>query len=145
METQEIKYVEKDGTYTLTESMALSWPGQDFGKWRAYGRGRSMGKLFIQANGDTVSVHKGYSWDGCTGVPTSDWNLRASLIHDALYQAKKCGADTLSWRKIDSLFRIMMKQDGADLFHRNLYYYGVKSIGFWWKLGTLDSLRIVPN
>lgn len=137
-----IEYTERDYTFTLTMSAGLKVEGWNFGNWKAYGVGKHADKVFIQAKGDTLYIYNGYSWDGCTGVPTYDWNLRASLYHDALYQAKKCGADTISWGKIDSLFRIMMKQDGANLVERNLYYYGVRAIGFWWKCNKLDSLRI---
>ena len=42
---------------------------------------------FIKLTKDgTLTVKKGYAWDGPSGpVPDTKENLRASLVHDALY------------------------------------------------------------
>ena len=124
--------------YVLEEDTAINVPGYDFGTWNAYGK--EDGELYITAEGSKLTIKKGYAWDGCTHAVDASWNMRASLFHDALYQAKKCGFKTASWLVIDRLFREIMKQDGANLFERNLYYYAVRSFGAAYKLEKFDSL-----
>lgn len=124
--------------YTLLRDATVKLPGHDFGHWMA--KGTDDGKLYVVADGDTLTVKAGYSWDGCTHAIDADWNMRASLFHDALYQSKKCGFKTADWWVIDEMFRKMMKQDGASLIQRNTYYYAVRSFGALYKLEKFDSL-----
>lgn len=127
--------------YTLTEDACIYVPKIDMGKFKAVGT--KDDKVYVEVLGHCFIVKAGYSWDGCTGVRDTDWNMRASLFHDAMYQVKKCGLPLqIKWWEIDSIFRTIMKQDGANLFQRNLYYYGVRSIGALYKVGTLDSLKL---
>ena len=124
--------------YVLLQPTAIRVPGYDFGCWRA--AGAEDRKTYIEASGDKLTIHAGYAWDGCTHAVDASWNMRASLYHDALYQAKKCGFDTCAWWTIDNLFREIMKQDGASLVQRNTYYYAVRTFGALYKLEKLDSL-----
>lgn len=80
----------KTWDYVLEKDYCIKVKNIDFGNWKAYGVGNSAGELLIEGKGDTLIIHKGYAWDGCTGVPSYDWNLEASLVHDAMYQVKKC-------------------------------------------------------
>lgn len=126
----------------LLEDTAIEAKGVDFGHWYAYGVGKNANKKFITANGSKFTIHAGYAWDGCTCAPDASWNYRASLFHDAMYQAKKCGAETTSWFNIDKIFLLNMKNDGANLLQRKTYYTAVRTVGCLWKIQTLDSLRI---
>lgn len=128
--------------YVLLEDAYLFVPGVDFGHWRA--NGAHDGKTYIVADGPAFFVKAGYAWDGCTHAIDRDWNMRASLFHDAMYQAKKCGIPSTSWWNIDNIFRNVMKQDGASLLERNTYYYGVRVLGAPYKLEKFDSLVEAP-
>lgn len=129
--------------YVLLEPAAIKNENINFGTWKAYGTGKiSKGKLLIEAKGNTFIVYPGYAWDGCTCAPDADWNYRASLFHDAMYQAKKCGAKTTTWTNIDLIFSIIMKQDGAPLLPRGIYYGAVRTVGALWKICKDNSLEI---
>ncbi len=79
-----------------------------------------------------LCVKKGYAWDGVSGpvIDTSS-NLRASLVHDALYQLmrmKKLGVSTNKDRA-DKLFRTICKQDGVPNVLAQTYYFALKKLG----------------
>lgn len=144
METVKYKTTNsKKWKFVLTEPIAITTPKVDYGHWKAYGRGlNSKGKLLIEADGNKLTIYDGYAWDGCTCAVDADWNIRASLFHDALYQAKKCGAETASWGNIDGLFGRLMAIDGAPCAAQLVYYTAVRTAGALWKLGTNNSLII---
>lgn len=47
---------------------------------------------FLSVSGSALTIEKGYAWDGASG-PTWDSksSMRASLVHDALYQLTRLG------------------------------------------------------
>ncbi len=77
-------------------------------------------------------VKKGYAWDGPSGpfVDTKK-NLRASLVHDALYQLmRREFLETRVFRKAaDELFRDLCKEDGVSTVTANIYYRGLRRFG----------------
>lgn len=134
----------KTWDYVLTEDYTISVEKMNFGLWNAYTKD---GQLLIKAWGNVLEIKKGYAWDGCTGVPSYDWNIEASLVHDVLYQVKKnpngylC---TSSWWQVDTLFLVMMRIDGASLIQRWTYYLGVRVFGFFAKYEKFNNLIITP-
>ena len=59
-----------------------------------------------------LTIKKGYAWDGATGLPSTPKSLmRASLVHDALYQLIRNG---IFDRRdcADVLFGEMAEEDG---------------------------------
>lgn len=63
-----------------------------------------------------LKVSKGYAWDGVSGpVPDTSSNLRASLIHDALYQLMRKRKLSASAHRdsADQLFRDICREDGV--------------------------------
>lgn len=77
-------------------------------------------------------VKKGYAWDGTSGpVIDTHENLRASLVHDALYQLMR--RRKLSYRKYrdkaDRLFMRMCKQDGLSSMMAGIFYGVLKKFG----------------
>ncbi|MBT76736.1 MAG: DUF1353 domain-containing protein [Gammaproteobacteria bacterium] len=77
-------------------------------------------------------VKKSYAWDGPSGlVKDTQKNMRASLVHDALYQLmrnKHLSART--WRKAaDIQFMELCKQDGVSNRTANLWYRGLRRYG----------------
>jgi len=79
-----------------------------------------------------LTVKSGYAWDGVSGpVLDSPQNLRASLVHDALYQLmRKRVVSSADYRdKADKLFKKMCKQDGVPSAVANAYYEVLKLLG----------------
>ena len=88
---------------------------------------------FIDLQGDgELTVKKGYAWDGPSGpiIDTKE-NMRASLVHDALYQLmRKEELSTRTHRKAaDELFRGICKDDGVSSLTANVYYKALRKYG----------------
>lgn len=77
----------------------------------------------------TLTIKKGYAWDGPSGpVVDTRENMRASVVHDALYQLmrhKKLSV-TAYKDKADRLFKNMCMQDGVPRKIATAYYLGLK-------------------
>jgi len=77
-------------------------------------------------------VKNGYAWDGPSGpVIDTEENMRASLVHDALYQLmrnKELSARTHR-KAADQLFKDMCKQDGVSSFRASVYYKALRKFG----------------
>ena len=82
--------------------------------------------------GGTLTVKKGYAWDGPSG-PLADTkeHMRASLVHDALYQLMRNGdLNTEGHRKkADKLFAVMCKEDGVWAPIAASYYAALQAFG----------------
>ncbi len=82
--------------------------------------------------GGKLTVKKGYAWDGPSGpVADTKEHMRASLVHDALYQLMRNGyLNTEGHRKkADKLFAVMCEEDGvwspiAAAYYRALQRFG---------------------
>jgi len=85
--------------------------------------------LDIQGN---LVVKKGYAWDGPSGpVKDTDENMRASLIHDALYQLMR--NDDLKSRThrktADKEFKRICLEDGVSRLRASVYYKALRKFG----------------
>jgi len=70
---------------------------------------------YLQISGCDLSIKPGYCWDGSSSIAIdSDKDMRASLVHDALYQLMRMGIlDYKTQRKAaDELYRDMCVEDG---------------------------------
>jgi hypothetical protein len=78
----------------------------------------------LDASGNLL-VQKGYAWDGPSGpVIDTDDNMRASLVHDALYQLmrnKELSSKTHR-KAADKLFKDICKDDGVSNLRASAYY-----------------------
>jgi len=86
--------------------------------------------LQIDAQG-FLTIKSGYAWDGPSG-PTVDGstNMRASLIHDALYQLMRNSVIHRGNRKAaDKIFKKLCKEDGMSSFRANIDYWGLRKFG----------------
>ena len=77
-------------------------------------------------------IKKGYAWDGPSKpvIDTAE-NMRASLIHDALYQLmrnKYLSARTHR-KAADQLFRDLCKEDGVSSWLASTYYEALRKFG----------------
>ena len=88
---------------------------------------------FISLDVDgNLLVKKGYAWDGPSGpVVDTDENIRASLVHDALYQLMRNEhLVTRTHRKAaDQLFKDICKEDGVSNFLASTYYKALRKYG----------------
>jgi hypothetical protein len=82
--------------------------------------------------GGTLLIKKGYAWDGPSGpIKDTEENMRASLVHDALYQLMRMEElSTRSHRKAaDQLFKVICKEDGVSNFCSSAYYKALRKFG----------------
>lgn len=78
-----------------------------------------------------LKVRRGYAWNGTSG-PTRDGptNMRASLIHDPLYQLMNEGLLPQEMRKAaDEIFRDICLEDGMCKFRAAVDYRGLRMFG----------------
>lgn len=87
---------------------------------------------FVKMDTDgTLHILPGYAWDGATGVIDSREIMRASLVHDALYQLMRGNyLDRHAWReRADNLLRSLCLEDGMLHAFAELAYQGVRLLG----------------
>ena len=78
-----------------------------------------------------LTIKKGYSWDGASGPAIDTQNiLKASLVHDALYQLMREEVLPQSSREqADRLLRQICLEHGMSNFRATYIYYGVRVFG----------------
>jgi hypothetical protein len=85
----------------------------------------------LDTNGNLV-VKKSYAWDGPSGpvIDTAE-NMRASLVHDALYQLMRNDhlKSRTHRRAADKEFKDICKADGASQFWASAYYKALRKFG----------------
>lgn len=84
---------------------------------------------FIQLDQDGfLQIQHGYAWDGCSGPTLDDkTNMRAGLIHDALYQLMRQGLLSQNWREqADRELRKVCLEDGMSWIRAWYYYKAVR-------------------
>ena len=72
----------------------------------------------------TLTIKNGYAWDGPSG-PTIDTksSMRASLVHDVLYQLLRQGKLPQCWRETaDNVFYDICIEDGMWAWRAKLWY-----------------------
>lgn len=88
----------------------------------------------VLGTGGELNIYQGYAWDGATGAPDTKSVMRASLIHDALYQCMREYPTVFSplggYRKsADKLFRKICIQDGLSRPIAWIYYIVIRFLG----------------
>ena len=88
---------------------------------------------FIKLTKDgTLTVKKGYAWDGPSGpVADTKEHMRASLVHDALYQLMRGKYLNTEGdrKKADKLFANMCEDDGVWFPIARAYYWALQKYG----------------
>ena len=78
-----------------------------------------------------LSMVKGYAWDGPSGpaVDTKEF-MRASLVHDALYQLIRLGLLSLCCREFADLELLRIcREDGMSKWYSYIAYLVVRALG----------------
>jgi hypothetical protein len=91
----------------------------------AHGAGTDWLTLDVDGN---LTIRAGYAWDGASG-PTYDSksSMRASLVHDALYQLMRLGLLDQAFRAAtDEIFRRLCEDDGMFGPRAWLWYHAVR-------------------
>lgn len=95
------------------------------------------GRPMVRLSAGRLTVYPGYCYDGPSG-PTADdeTNMRAALVHDALYQLTREVIQPTTeeaWdflqKAADKEFRRVLKEDGMPWFRRWYYYRAVRWFG----------------
>lgn len=85
-------------------------------------------KFIILKSDGTLIIEKGYAWDGVTWWPDIKKNMKAGLVHDALYQLIQSGLLAIAWKNTaDETFRDMLKAEGD--ISANLCFFAVQKLG----------------
>lgn len=113
--------------YQLREDFEIDL-GREFGA-------ETLGNEFIRITpGGSLKIRTMYAWDGPSGpVPDTQANLKASLVHDALYQLMREGRLPFELRDwADQLFRELCIRGGvwpsiAAMYYRGLKWFGAKN------------------
>ena len=97
--------------------------------WRGYAHD---GQYLKMTSNGLLMIKAGYMWDGPSG-PTIDTEsfMRASLVHDALYQLIREGVLPIKpYRKrADVILATLAKQDGMPFWRRWYVYQSVRWFG----------------
>lgn len=95
----------------------------------------------IELDGDILKLRAGFGWDGASGpaIDTEDI-LRASAIHDALWELMKQGLLDQRYKKaIDSEFASILEEDGMPLFRR---WYLLKAVSSYSSVSSLNEREL---
>jgi len=120
----------KSYRYRLDQDFIIPYFGYDFES------------EFVVIKDNTLTIKKGYAWDGCTptrsfiglfyiGIPNGHTDYRtgkpfcyyASLVHDALYQY-----EIGTRKKADGIFYLMLDEFPLS----KVYYWAVRLCGKRW-------------
>ena len=93
--------------------------------------GRYAIDRYILLDCNQLTIYQGYAWDGASG-PTIDTenSMRASLVHDALYQLMREGNLAKSYRIVaDEMLHSLLLEDGMSWIRAWYWYQGVRRFG----------------
>jgi len=83
---------------------------------------------WVSKTGATLFIMQGYAWDGPSG-PTIDTktSMRASLVHDVLYQLMRLGLLNEAYREAADLeFYRILREDGMCWLRAKAFFWGVR-------------------
>ena len=93
--------------------------------------GRVHSSKYISISPKRLQIHAGYAWDGPSGpVRDTKKTMRASLIHDALYQLLREVILMPSFKdQADQIFKQICIEDGVPRWRAHLYCLALKKFG----------------
>lgn len=82
---------------------------------------KTIRDLFVTFTATSVTLHRGYSWNGSNYVGDPIETLRASALHDAWWQAMDAGIYTCESRNnADNEYVLICQEDGSKATLREL-------------------------
>jgi hypothetical protein len=111
-------------------------------------KGYSISELYFHMDeAGLLTIHALYAWDGPSG-PTMDGpdNLRASLVHDVIYQMMRMKLIPESHKDYaDRTFRTLLLEDGMDVWRADIWYEGVHLFASYaCEPGSEEKEKIAP-
>ncbi len=83
----------------------------------------------LDTNGFLI-IKQGYCWDGASGTFDTKNIMRASLVHDCVYQMIRTGLLSYTNKgEVDKLFHIICKEDGMNYIYAKICYWMVSIFG----------------
>lgn len=131
-------YYKSGYKYQLNGSITYSL----LGNWN----GCNTGNSFVYLKDNILNIKNGYAWDGASGPAIDTRNImRASLIHDALYQLMREDMIPRSARKLaDKELYNLCKLDGMSRFRAGYVYFFVRLFGSLFIKPRLNELKVAP-
>lgn len=87
----------------------------------AQGKERSIENLFVTFTATSVTLHRGYSWNGSNYAGDTPATLRASALHDAWWRAMEDGIYKCESREnADKEYIFICQEDGSKATLRKL-------------------------
>jgi len=109
----------KHWKYQLTKSYVIKLPGK-------FAAEIATTDFLTLVHGGLV-IRRGYAWDGSSVVFDTKHCMRASCVHDALYQLMRQGKVDYGLRDAaDELYRDLCIEDGMWKWHAGIRYLGLK-------------------
>jgi len=109
----------QEWAYTYHQDMMYHVEGHTLKDCEAY----FDNKKLLTVSENTITIHKGYSFDGMTCYPDDSANLAWAGLHDALYQTR------IVQRKVaDDMLRSGLRSHGKK--DRYLVHLGVRLFGW---------------
>lgn len=113
----------------------------------SFGKFSGNKDFFLSLDGKTLTIAKGYAWDGASGPPklfhTQTPNtMRGSLVHDALYQLIR--ENIIPEAMKDACDRELQKiliEDGMGSIRAWTYYQGVHLFGYSSTVGQKPIIK----
>jgi len=90
------------------------------------------GFIWLLADNGALVISKSYAWDGPSGptIDTPDF-MRASLVHDAMYQLMREGYISKDYRKrADDMFFKILRQDKMPWIRAAYSWLAVRLFGW---------------
>lgn len=128
MKGDKIRYKKVCYKYTLTRDYSV--------QTEIYGYTINTAFISLDVNG-VLTIRAGYSWDGASG-PTIDTKstVRASLIHDALFQLMRLNLILQSYFKYaNKLLKDIGIEDGMFTIRAKLWEYATNKYSFAYTKG----------
>ena len=91
-------------------------------------KGLAVNNWVYLAEDGTVTINDGYAWDGASGAIDTKSIMRASLVHDALYQMIREGLPIVR-KEADKEFYRIMREDGMWWIRAQYIYWAVRLFG----------------
>ena len=126
-------YKEVSRKYELTKDFSYTLSNPGWGKI-PINPARKNTAQYVGISGTQLTINAGYGWDGATWMFDIAKSMRATLVHDALYQIIRTSITKKKkrerFRKLaDKEMKRILKKCKVNIILRTAWYYGVRTFG----------------